>query len=69
MVGSLQHELVEFVGNDSVVETNLMTVLPGLTVGQLMRLNSEEDSSDLDLALTQAGQHSHHPPGTIEDFL
>ena len=64
MVGSLQHELVEFVGNDSVVETDLMTVLPGLTVGQLMRL-----SSDLDLALTQAGQHSHHPPGTIKDFL
>ena len=57
-MGSLQHELVEFVGNDSVVETNLMTVLPGLTVGQLMRLNSEEDSSDLDLALTQAGQQS-----------
>jgi hypothetical protein len=46
VVGSLQHELVEFVGNDSVVETDLMTVLPGLTVGQLMRLNSEEDSSD-----------------------
>jgi hypothetical protein len=37
---SLQHELVESVGNAGVVETDLMTVLPGLTVALLMRLNS-----------------------------